>query len=204
MENVTIYDVAERAGVSIKTVSRVLNDQSNVQPENSRRVFEAMSALSFRPDPSAARNAATPADGRFLEGWSNLLGFNVGMAQLAVERDFAHALADFDLSQRQFTVLRLIERNSGLSQADIAGLLGSDRASVFAVVDDLQERGLLERGTSSHEGRAQELNLTREGETFVRLAAQAVAAHDHGIAERFTPQELDLLLDALRRLQRPS
>lgn len=45
----TIHDVAAKAGVSIKTVSRVLNDEPSVRPETRRRVREAMAALSYQP-----------------------------------------------------------------------------------------------------------------------------------------------------------
>jgi LacI family transcriptional regulator len=46
----SIYDVAKRAGVSIKTVSRVVNRQSNVSEETRKRVLEAVGALSYRPN----------------------------------------------------------------------------------------------------------------------------------------------------------
>jgi len=41
MASVTIYDVAARAGVSIKTVSRVMNKEPNVRPAMRDRVLEA-------------------------------------------------------------------------------------------------------------------------------------------------------------------
>lgn len=46
----SIYDVAKRAGVSIKTVSRVVNRQSNVSDATRERVMEAVDALSYRPN----------------------------------------------------------------------------------------------------------------------------------------------------------
>ena len=46
----SIYDVAERAGVSIKTVSRVVNRQSNVSEETRQRVLEAVAAMAYRPN----------------------------------------------------------------------------------------------------------------------------------------------------------
>ncbi len=49
MSRTTIHDVAARAGVSIKTVSRVLNDEPSVKPETGRRVREAMTALNYQP-----------------------------------------------------------------------------------------------------------------------------------------------------------
>ncbi|MDE2182526.1 MAG: LacI family DNA-binding transcriptional regulator [Alphaproteobacteria bacterium] len=46
----SIYDVAKRAGVSIKTVSRVVNRQSNVSEATRTRVLAAVEALSYRPN----------------------------------------------------------------------------------------------------------------------------------------------------------
>jgi LacI family transcriptional regulator len=53
MTSVTIYDVAERAGVSIKSVSRALNGKPNVSEDLRRRVQEAVDALGYRPSMSA-------------------------------------------------------------------------------------------------------------------------------------------------------
>ena len=46
--SVTIFDVAERAGVSISTVSRVLNGRDRVNPDTARRVQAAVDSLGFR------------------------------------------------------------------------------------------------------------------------------------------------------------
>lgn len=51
----TMPDVAKLAGVSIKTVSRVVNDEPNVSPETTDRVLAAIEALSFRRN-DLARN----------------------------------------------------------------------------------------------------------------------------------------------------
>lgn len=46
----TIKDVAKRAGVSFKTVSRVLNDDTAVRHETRAKVIEAIEALDYRPN----------------------------------------------------------------------------------------------------------------------------------------------------------
>jgi LacI family transcriptional regulator len=56
---VTIDDVAEAAGVSPKTVSRVINNEPNVRAETKERVRAAIEKLNFRPDPSARSLAAS-------------------------------------------------------------------------------------------------------------------------------------------------
>ncbi len=58
MARATIFDVAELAGVSIKTVSRVVNREPNVRASTRERVEKAVAELSYRPDQSA-RNLAS-------------------------------------------------------------------------------------------------------------------------------------------------
>ncbi|MFQ5534936.1 MAG: LacI family DNA-binding transcriptional regulator [Sphingomonadales bacterium] len=53
MSRVTINDVAARAGVSIKTVSRVMNREPNVRESTRKRVVKAAAALNYRPSPAA-------------------------------------------------------------------------------------------------------------------------------------------------------
>lgn len=57
MPRVTIDDVAELAGVSIKTVSRVANGERNVRPSTRERVERAIAELNYRANVSA-RNLA--------------------------------------------------------------------------------------------------------------------------------------------------
>ena len=53
-----IADVARLAGVSVPTVSRVLNDPEQVRPERRQRVLEAIELLHYRPS-AAARALAS-------------------------------------------------------------------------------------------------------------------------------------------------
>jgi LacI family transcriptional regulator len=53
MARKTIDDVAALAGVSIKTVSRVLNDEPTVRLNTRQRVQEAMTALNYQPSQPA-------------------------------------------------------------------------------------------------------------------------------------------------------
>jgi DNA-binding LacI/PurR family transcriptional regulator len=45
-----IYEVARRAGVSIATVSRVINNSTSVRPETRERVEAALKELNYRPN----------------------------------------------------------------------------------------------------------------------------------------------------------
>jgi LacI family transcriptional regulator len=58
MPKVTIDDVAELAGVSIKTVSRVVNREPNVREATREKVETAIAKLNYQPN-KAARNLAS-------------------------------------------------------------------------------------------------------------------------------------------------
>ncbi|MDX2391485.1 MULTISPECIES: LacI family DNA-binding transcriptional regulator [unclassified Streptomyces] len=62
-------DVAARAGVGLKTVSRVVNGEPGVTPDTERRVHEAIEALGFRRNDSARvlRKGRTATVGLVLE-----------------------------------------------------------------------------------------------------------------------------------------
>ena len=51
--DVTIKLVAEKAGVSISTVSRVMNAPGSVRKETRERVLSVMEQLNFKPNPVA-------------------------------------------------------------------------------------------------------------------------------------------------------
>lgn len=53
----TIYDVAHRVGVSLATVSRVVNGNSNVRDSTKRKVLDAIEELGYHPN-AVARGLA--------------------------------------------------------------------------------------------------------------------------------------------------
>lgn len=58
MANITIYDVAGAAKVSLATVSRVLNNPEKVNPETRERVLKVIKELGYRPN-AIARGLAS-------------------------------------------------------------------------------------------------------------------------------------------------
>ncbi|MFA5429597.1 MAG: LacI family DNA-binding transcriptional regulator, partial [Candidatus Omnitrophota bacterium] len=56
-KTISIKDVAKRCGVSITTVSRVINKVPTVKEENRRKVLKAVKELDFHPSVLAQRLA---------------------------------------------------------------------------------------------------------------------------------------------------
>jgi len=57
-QTITIYDVAREAGVSMATVSRVVNGNPNVKPTTRKKVLEVIDRLDYRPN-AVARGLAS-------------------------------------------------------------------------------------------------------------------------------------------------
>lgn len=141
------------------------------------------------------------ADSLVPQSLSGLLGFQLRMAQAAVYRDFAAAMGELGLTQRQIAVLEIVGAVPGVSQVDIAAQLSTDRATMMAIVDRLQDRELIVRRRSNEDRRRQELHLTPAGADAVKRAREVIAQHEKRLTDRFSPEELAALFDALRRLQ---
>src|SRR5487761_121870 len=69
----TMKDVASRAGVALKTVSRVVNGEPSVTPETAKRVLGAIEDLGFRRNESARllRTGRTATLGYIADTWAD-------------------------------------------------------------------------------------------------------------------------------------
>ncbi|MDB5439261.1 MAG: MarR family transcriptional regulator [Caulobacteraceae bacterium] len=132
-------------------------------------------------------------------GLDRLIGFHLRMAQVAVWREFCVTLEPLDLTQKQLAVLTLVRDNPGASQIDMAQVIATDRATMMALIDRLQERGLVERRPSSQDRRRQEIHLTQTGVEMTHRAEKLIDAHEHKVLSKFTAGEQALLLEMLSR-----
>ncbi|VVT22090.1 MarR family transcriptional regulator [Hoeflea sp. EC-HK425] len=75
--------------------------------------------------------------------------------------------AGFDLTPVQFAALDAIRESPGIDQAGLADAVAKDRATIGAVADRLEQKGLLSRKINAQDKRARILALTDEGEALV-------------------------------------
>jgi LacI family transcriptional regulator len=140
-ERVTIQDVAKRAGVSLGTVSRVLNGQKSVGPEIRARVEQAIIDLGYRPNAVAQsmRRGNSRAVGIMLREFTLpvLAGFIKAVQQVLRGAGYSLILAGSD-DQRE----REIELLDALSSRRIDGLILT--TSSEADEDLLQRRAALQ------------------------------------------------------------
>lgn len=75
--------------------------------------------------------------------------------------------AGFDLTPVQFAALDAIRESPGIDQAGLADAVAKDRATIGAVADRLEQKGLVSRKVNARDKRARKLALTDEGEALV-------------------------------------
>lgn len=88
----TMKDVASRAGVALKTVSRVVNGEPGVTPETAKRVLGAIEDLGFRRNESARllRTGRTATLGFITDTWGDPDSAAVyqGLESIALEQGY--------------------------------------------------------------------------------------------------------------------
>lgn len=135
------------------------------------------------------------------EELDGLLGYRLRRAQGAMHRDYMAAVAGLEFTQKQTATLWLINANNGVSQVSVAAALGMDRATMMAVTDRLEARGLLVRKRSTIDRRRQELYLTPAGENALRKVKARIIEHEKRFRSLFEPAELAALLSALEKFR---
>jgi DNA-binding LacI/PurR family transcriptional regulator len=108
---VTVVDVAQRAGVSPTTVSRVLLSRDIVSPETRARVLEAVEALGYQPNPMA-------------QGLRMGRGRSVALLVGDIEQSVYAALTKHVQAALEAIGLELLLFNLGHRQDRLRGLLG--------------------------------------------------------------------------------
>ncbi len=120
--NVTIYDVAREAGVSMATVSRVVNGNPNVKPATRKKVLDVIQRIGYRPN-AVARGLAskkTTTVGVVIPDISNPLYAELarGIEDIATMYHYNIILCNSDLKEAK--ELQLIET---LLEKQVDGLL---------------------------------------------------------------------------------
>jgi len=108
-----------------------------------------------------------PRQTRACEAWELL--FDLLMRQ---RTRLPQVAAEFELSEPQCHVLRLVEPGAGAPMRKVVERLGCDASNVTGIVDRLEARGLVERTACAHDRRVRMLRLTPRG---AQMRARIVA-----------------------------
>lgn len=134
-----------------------------------------------------------------LEGF---VGYNLKRAYLVVYEDFRNAIGQDGLAPRAFSALATVIQYPSITQSAVARHLQIERSGLVAIVDDLEQRGLVQRTPVPGDRRAQALLPTADGKRAFAEARAAVKAHEDALFKNFTDQERDTLLCLLNKIRK--
>ncbi|MBK9957905.1 MAG: MarR family transcriptional regulator [Chitinophagaceae bacterium] len=84
------------------------------------------------------------------------------------------ANAGFDITIDQWLVLKSLQKNSHLSQNEIADLVFKDMASITRIIELLVKKELVERHINNSDRRKFELKITKNGKKMIELISPIV------------------------------
>jgi DNA-binding MarR family transcriptional regulator len=131
------------------------------------------------------------------------LGFLLSRASGQVVRATNAALAEHGLRVRQYSVLALAcETADGISQREVATVLGLDPSQVVLLVDELAASGLVERQAPEGDRRTRLVVATSEGRRVRKVAGEDADGAVEGPLSLLGDAERDRLRDMLTRIWR--
>ena len=132
------------------------------------------------------------------------VGFMLRQAQQAVFADFIASQNAPATRPGQFSILALVGRSPGLTQARVCAGLGIKRANMVVAIDHLESLGLVRRDASAADRRTNRLHLTPAGQRALQRALETQAAQEARIVRLLGTAGRKALLKQLAQLSKLS
>jgi DNA-binding MarR family transcriptional regulator len=113
---------------------------------------------------------------------------------------FGTRLQDLELVPAHAGTLRAIAGNAGISQQALASLLGMVPSRLVSLLDELEERGLVERRDHPEDRRVYAVHLTEKGSRTMAEIGRVARAHDDAVCAPLSEKERELLRSLLSRI----
>src|SRR4051812_46669851 len=113
---------------------------------------------------------------------------------------FAERIAAHGLTPPQCGVLGLLRGRPGLSQQELAEVLGMLPSRVVALVDELEDAGYVQRVRDDADRRRNALQLTESGTKALQVVGRVGRAHEQEMLAALSPAEQATLVELLGRI----
>lgn len=130
-----------------------------------------------------------------------LISLLIPAARIA-EREFAEALAPFNLAPAQFAIIDLLDRLGDLRPAVIARALDVETSTITLSLKRAERDGLISRLSDPTDARSILISLSPGGQGRVAAARTAMTAVEERLTEGLTQEQKDALKVAMRRIVR--
>ncbi|MDX3226435.1 MarR family transcriptional regulator [Streptomyces sp. ME19-01-6] len=128
------------------------------------------------------------------------LGYLLKHVHLQLTEASARALAPFGIDGRELAVLAVLATDNPLSQLEAARRLGVDRTTMVALIDVLEDKGLVERRRSAQDRRKNTVQLTPTGQDCLHRAEHAREEMERQFLAPLAGPDADSFVRALQTL----
>lgn len=139
----------------------------------------------YRPDSFRARDS---------------IGYLVKRSQRLMQECIEQQFENKGCTLQQWVVMMHIRDGLAITVADLCRELHHDSGAMTRLIDQLEERNLIERKRNSQDRRVIELSLTRSGREFVEALIVIVTDALNLTLDDFTRDEVKLLQSLLRKM----
>ena len=122
------------------------------------------------------------------------------VAQQAAQALAAERLEPLGLSPRAWGVLSTLAESGPLTQIELATTMSIDRTAMVYLLDELEERSLVQRVRHPRDRRAFLIHLTAGGQDLQRRAASALAGAADSLLAPLDPAEREQLVGLLAKV----
>jgi DNA-binding MarR family transcriptional regulator len=129
------------------------------------------------------------------------VGFLISQLGFFSSRAFMEALAPVGIDPRQFLLMRFVAASEGQSQQALAERLAVPASRMVALVDHLEDAGLVERRPNQEDRRIREVHLTRKGRGVLDRAGKIAIDYETKLCAGINREERERLIDLLQKLQ---
>ena len=129
------------------------------------------------------------------------VGFLISQLGFVSSQGFVKALEPLGIGPREWTLLRHVSQSEGQSQQALAEVLGMPASGMVALVDGLEQAGLLERRPSPTDRRVRALYMTAKGARTLKRAVEVAIAYETELCAGLEADEREQLIDLLQKLQ---
>ncbi|MEU7754377.1 MarR family winged helix-turn-helix transcriptional regulator [Micromonospora sp. NPDC049101] len=140
---------------------------------------------------------SAPGTDRPLVGRANFLLSQLGFH---IAQTFAARLTPLGIAPNHFGLLMHLERSEGNTQQQLADALGIHRKVMVGLLDDLEQRDLVERRRHPGDRRAHAIHLTEAARQLLPRAREVADQHEDEILTALDAGERAQLVAVLQRL----
>jgi DNA-binding MarR family transcriptional regulator len=128
------------------------------------------------------------------------LAFLLSQVGIHASRRFAERIAEVDLNPPLFRILNLIDAAAGRSQQAIGEAIQVPPSRMVALVDELEQRGLVERRPNPADRRIRALHLTRKGRSALTRGREIARAHEAELTRGMSDSDRTRLTRLLQKM----